>query len=83
MGGGDYRGNECMRQTFEPLFYQYGVDMSLSGHVHTCEEAPFSSEHVYYCPHLFRHKEIRLQSYVVEVDRVLLLYCIGVLYKVA
>ncbi len=30
-GKGDYRGNECMRQTYEPLFYQYGVDVSMSG----------------------------------------------------
>ena len=30
-GKGDYRGNECMRQTYEPLFYQYGVDISMSG----------------------------------------------------
>ncbi len=31
MGKGDFKGNECMRQTYEPLFYQYGVDISLSG----------------------------------------------------
>jgi hypothetical protein len=37
MGKGDYKGNECMRQTYEPLFYQYGVDVSLSGAL------PFSS----------------------------------------
>ena len=29
--GGDYRGNECMRQSFEPLYYQYGVDMQFNG----------------------------------------------------
>lgn len=29
--GGDYRSNECMRQNFEPLYYQYGVDLQFHG----------------------------------------------------
>ena len=29
--GNDYRGNECMRQAFEPLYYQYGVDVQFNG----------------------------------------------------
>ena len=29
--GSDYRGNECMRQAFEPLYYQYGVDVQFNG----------------------------------------------------
>lgn len=27
----DYRANECMKQAFEPLFYQYGVDLHFVG----------------------------------------------------
>ena len=26
--------NECFRQVYEPLFFQYGVDAAFSGHVH-------------------------------------------------
>ncbi len=29
--------NECMRQAYESLFFQYGVDVSYSGHVHAYE----------------------------------------------
>lgn len=39
LDGGDYRGNECMRQYFEPLFYEYGVDFMLNGHVHSYDRS--------------------------------------------
>ena len=29
--GNDYRSNECMRQSFEPLYYKYGVDLQFHG----------------------------------------------------
>ncbi|GBF95409.1 hypothetical protein Rsub_08371 [Raphidocelis subcapitata] len=30
---------ECMRLTYEPLFYKYGVDLILNGHVHAYERS--------------------------------------------
>jgi len=34
---GSYAGVECFRQSYEPLFYQYGVDIVFNGHVHSYE----------------------------------------------
>jgi len=34
---GNYQGVECFRQSFEPLFYKYGVDLAFNGHVHSYE----------------------------------------------
>ena len=34
---GNFKLNECMRQIYEPLFKQYGVDVVLQGHSHAYE----------------------------------------------
>ena len=34
---GNFKLNECMRQIYEPLFKQYGVDIVFSGHSHAYE----------------------------------------------
>ena len=50
--GGDYRSNECMRQNFEPLYYEYGVDVMFNGalwctpltHVFTVADRPTTTK---------------------------------------
>lgn len=32
-----YLENECMRQSYEPLLYSYGVDLVFNGHIHAYE----------------------------------------------
>lgn len=34
---GTYKGIDCFRATYEPLFLQFGVDLVFNGHVHACE----------------------------------------------
>lgn len=34
---GHYKEAECMRQAYEPLLVEHGVDIVLSGHVHAYE----------------------------------------------